>query len=131
MTDQLPTDEQLAPDEELLEELIAKKNYAKALDLIRADLAKRPKDHRLRLQQADVMILADRGMEAVPILLTLADDHANEGFFIKAIAVLKRIEKIDPGRSDVHQRFAHLMPRPRRVTPPRTIRRAGRTPKTG
>ena len=100
-----------------LQEFIAKKNYAKALELIRAELAARPKDQRLRLQQADVLILADRGKEAVSVLLGLADEHASDGFAAKAIAVLKRIEKIAPGRRDVEERLAHLIQEKVRTAP--------------
>jgi len=113
-----------------IQDLIAKKNYAKALDLIRADLAKRPKDHRLRLQQADVLILAGRGKEAAPVLLTMADEHASEGFAAKAIAVLKRVEKIDPGRRDVEQRLARLIQEKVRGTPA-TARPSSSTPEFG
>jgi tetratricopeptide (TPR) repeat protein len=91
------------------QDLVAKKNYAKALDVIKAELARRPKDQRLRLQQADVLILAGKGREAVAVLLGLADEHAADGFAAKAIAILKRIEKIDPGRRDVEDRLARLI----------------------
>jgi hypothetical protein len=108
-----------------VQELIAKKNYAKALDAVKADLAKRPKDQRLRLQQADVLILAGRDKEAVPVLLGLADEHAADGFAAKAIAVLKRIEKIAPGRRDVEDRLAHLIQEKVRSTPSAPARPAG------
>ena len=114
-----------------LQDLIAKKNYAKALELIRNDLAKRPKDHRLRLQQADVLIFAGRGREAVAVLLGLADEHASDGFAAKAIAVLKRIEKIDPGRRDVDERLAHLIQEKVRRTPSTPSRSAASMPEFG
>lgn len=100
-----------------IQEFIAKKNYAKALELVRAELASRPKDHRLRLQQADVLIMAGRAKEAVSVLLGLADEHASDGFAAKAIAVLKRIEKIAPGRRDVEERLAHLIQEKVRTSP--------------
>jgi hypothetical protein len=92
-----------------IEALIARRNYGKALELIRGELARRPHDGRLRLQQADVLILAGRAQEAVGVLMKLADEHAADGFAAKAIAVLKRIEKIAPGRRDVEQRLARLI----------------------
>ena len=100
-----------------LQEFIAKKNYAKALELVSAELASRPKDHRLRLQQADVLIMASRAKEAVAVLLGLADEHAVDGFAAKAIAVLKRVEKIAPGRRDVEERLAHLIQEKVRTSP--------------
>jgi hypothetical protein len=92
-----------------IQDLIVKKNYAKALDLIQAELRKRPKDVRLRLQQADALISAGRDREAIPVLMGLADEHASEGFTAKAIAFLKRIDKIHPGRQDVEERLSHLV----------------------
>ena len=70
----------------LIQDLIAKKNYPKAIDAINAELKKRPRDPRLRMQQADTLILANRNREAIPILMSLADDQAKEGFtdFIKS-----------------------------------------------
>lgn len=92
-----------------VQQLIAKKDYGKAVDALKAQLKTRPKDERLRLQLADVLILASRGREAVQLLLQLADDQAAEGFAAKAIAVLKRIEKVEPGRRDVEDRLAKLI----------------------
>lgn len=100
-----------------IQDFLGKKDYGKALQLIRADLAKRPQDQRLRMQQADVLIMAGRGREAIQVLLGLADDHAKEGFAAKAIAVLKRIEKIEPGRRDVEERLAGLIQEKVRSSP--------------
>jgi cyclic nucleotide-binding protein len=100
-----------------IQELIARKNYAKAVDLIKSELAKRPHDPRLRLQHADTLILAGRNREAVPAFMELADEHARDGFAAKAIAVLKRIEKIEPGRRDVEERLANLIQEKVRATP--------------
>jgi hypothetical protein len=92
-----------------IQDLIAKKNYAKAVEAISAELRKRPKDPRLRMQHADVLILANRNREAIPVLLSLADENAQDGYTAKAIAFLKRIEKLEPGRQDVEDRLAHLV----------------------
>src|SRR5262249_35088198 len=67
------------------------------------------RDSRLRLQLADVLALAGKGKEAVPILLGLADEFALEGFAAKAISVLKKVQKIDPSRRDVEARLAQLI----------------------
>ncbi len=96
-----------APGKDTVEGLVARKDYAKALELIQAQLERRPRDDRLRLQQADVLIAAGREREAVAQLMALADEQAADGFAAKAIAILKRIEKIAPGRQDVGDRLAH------------------------
>ena len=98
-------------------DLIARRSYPKAVALLQAQLARRPQDARLRLKLADVLILAGRGQEAVGILMSLADAEAADGFAAKAIAVLKRIEKIEPGRRDVEERLAHLIQEKVRLMP--------------
>lgn len=102
---------------ESVQDLINRKSYPKAIDLLKAQLKTRPKDQRVRLQLADVLVLANRGKEAGPILMGLADEHAHDGFAAKAIAILKRIEKIDPGRRDVEERLAHLLKEKTRQSP--------------
>jgi len=94
---------------EQVQDLIAKKNFPKAIEALRAQTQAKPHDRRLRLQLADVYVMADRGREAVPVLMTLADQEAKDGFAAKAIAILKRIEKIEPGRRDVEDRLAKLI----------------------
>jgi len=103
-------------------DLLAKKDYAKAIDLINRQLKARPKDQRLRLQLADTLVLANRGKEAVPALIALADEHAQDGFAAKAIAILKRIEKIAPGRRDVEDRLANLIQEKARSAPSAPVR---------
>ena len=101
----------------VLADLIARKSYPKALELLQAQLARRPNDARVRLKLADVLILVGRGREAVGILMSLADAEAADGFAAKAIAILKRIEKIEPGRRDVEARLAHLIQEKVRLSP--------------
>ena len=92
-----------------LAELIAKKQYAKAIELLRLQFGEGNRDPRMRMQLADVLIFAGRKNEAAPILMSLADEYALEGFVAKAVAVLKKLEKVDPGRADVGKRLAKLV----------------------
>src|SRR5256885_2499487 len=89
--------------------LIGKKNYTKAIEVIREQLQKQRNDPRLRLQLADVLVSAGKGREAVTILLPLADEFAKEGFAAKAISVLKKIQKLEPNRRDIDGRLAGLI----------------------
>jgi hypothetical protein len=101
--------------------LIAKKNYSKAIEVLRAQLHGQHADPRLRLQLADVLVLAGKGREAVVHLTALADEFAREGFAAKAISLLKKIQKIDPGQRDVDVRIAALIQEKQRtatVLPP-------------
>src|SRR6266545_4837230 len=91
--------------------LIARKSYAKAIEALRVQIEANRHDPRLRMQLADVLVLAGKGREAVGILTPLADEFAQEGFAAKAIAVLKKIQKVDPGHRDVDARLDLLQDR--------------------
>jgi hypothetical protein len=90
-------------------ELIQRKKFDKAERLLRKEFDAGRRDASLRLQLADVIALAGRSKEAVPIYVGLADEFARSGHAPKAIAILKKIDKISPGRSDVANRLAALI----------------------
>ena len=94
------------PKEEDVVSLIAAKKYARAIEVLKAQLQKKGANPSLRMQLADVLILADKKQEAVSLLLPLADQYARDGFAAKAVSVLKKIQKVDPGRRDVEERLA-------------------------
>ena len=79
--------------EATLPELIQRKKYDKAERLLRKEFEAGRRDATLRLQLADVIALAGRGKEAVPIYIGLADEFARAGHAPKAIAILKKIEQ--------------------------------------
>src|SRR6266540_1352489 len=97
--------------------LISRKNYSRAIEVLRAQTEGSRRDPRLRMQLADVLILAGKGREAVGILTPLADEFAQEGFAAKAIAVLKKIQKVDPAHRGVDARLAALIQEKQRVAP--------------
>jgi hypothetical protein len=90
-------------------DLIARRKYGRAIELLRARIERENRDHHLRLQLADALVLAGRPDEAVPLFIDLADEFARDGFAGKAIALLKKLEKIVPGRADVEARLARLI----------------------
>jgi hypothetical protein len=94
--------------------LVAKKQYSKAIEIIRAQLHAKGADQRMRLQLGDILVMAGRPRDAVAVLLPLADEYARDGFAAKAISVLKKIQKIDP-RREVEQRLATLIEEKQRV----------------
>ena len=93
-----------AKDDDVLT-LISKKNYAKAIEVLKKGKA----DARAKIQLADVLVLAGKDREAIAVLAPLADEYAREGFAAKAVAVFKKIQKIDPTRRDVEQKLASLI----------------------
>jgi cAMP-dependent protein kinase regulator len=93
-------------------ELVVRKDYPKAIELISAELQKNSRNERLRVQLAHVLALAGKKAEAVDVLDRLADDLARDGFGTKAVAVLKKMQKLDPSRSGIDERVAALIGRP-------------------
>jgi hypothetical protein len=61
------------------------------------------------MKLADVLVLSGRQREAVPVLLGLADEFAAEGQAAKSIALLKKVQRIDPGRKDVEAKLADVL----------------------
>jgi CRP-like cAMP-binding protein len=61
-----------------------------------------------RLRLADLLVQLGKRAEAVPVFLALAEDLAADGFVARAIAALKRVEKLEPGRPDVEARLSAL-----------------------
>jgi hypothetical protein len=95
--------------------LIARKDYAKAIEIIKNQLKAGRENARLRMQLADVLILAGKTKEAVMVLTPVADAFAKEGFAAQAIAVLKKIQKLEPGRRDVDAKLAGLIEEKQRL----------------
>jgi len=110
--------------EEDVVSLISAKKYARAVEVLKAQLQKRGANPSLRMQLADVLIMADKKQEAVALLLPLADQYARDGFAAKAVSVLKKVQKVDPGRKDVEERLARQIEERQReaaVSLPRSV----------
>jgi CRP-like cAMP-binding protein len=71
----------------------------KAIEVLEAHFGQGRWDPRMRLRLADVLLKAGKYQDAVPVLIGLADELARAGYSEKAIAMLKKIEKIQ--RRDV------------------------------
>jgi tetratricopeptide (TPR) repeat protein len=95
--------------------LIARKDYARAIQVIKRQLETQRHDSRLRLQLGDLLVLAGKTKEAVAILTPLADEFAREGFAAKAISVFKKIQRIDPSQRNVDAKLATLIQDKQRV----------------
>ena len=89
-------------------ELIAKKRYTRALQVLRQQLTRPGVTVNQRLQLADLLVQLGRPAEAVPVFIGLAEELAKDGFIARAIAALKRVEKLDPGQPHVEARLAAL-----------------------
>lgn len=99
---------------EEVDRLIARKRYAKAIELVRELAKAEPHNIRWRTQLADLLAVEGPAAEAVQILAKLANELAEAGFDAKAIAVLKKIQRIDPENRSVPEKIAALIRRQRR-----------------
>jgi CRP-like cAMP-binding protein len=91
-----------------VDELVAKERYAQAAAVLRAEIQGRTPTLPERLRLADLLVLADRGEQALPILVGVADELARYGFDDRALEALRRADAIAPGRPDVRDRFEAL-----------------------
>jgi hypothetical protein len=90
-------------------DLIRRKKYKAAEQLLRKQFAAGRRDAELRQQLADVIALDGRKDEAATIYVSLADELARGGHAARAIVVLKKLEQVAPGRKDVAQKLAALI----------------------
>lgn len=88
--------------------LVAKGRYAQAVAVLRTQIQGRTPTIDERLRLSDLLVLADRAEQAVPILLGVADELARYGFTDRALEALRRADAVAPGRSDVRDRFEAL-----------------------
>jgi CRP-like cAMP-binding protein len=97
--------ERLPPN---VDELVADEKYAQAAAVLRAEIKGRQPTLSERLRLADLLVLADRGHEAVPMLLAVADDMARFGMTERALEALRRADAITPGQAAVRERFESM-----------------------
>jgi thioredoxin-like negative regulator of GroEL len=91
-----------------VDELVCKGRYAQAIALCRVEFERRQPSAAERLRFADLLVLAGRASEALPILLGVADEQARYGFHEKALEALRRANAIEPRRPEVTRRLEDL-----------------------
>jgi tetratricopeptide (TPR) repeat protein len=72
--------------------------------LVQAD----PKDSRLLLKLGDLYTRQGASKDAAATYRKVAEQYAEQGFFLKAVAVYKQILKLDPSQTDVWERLAEM-----------------------
>ena len=87
---------------------VARREYDKAIKAYRAILGAQPGNYNLNHKVADVLCLAGRQRDSLQDYSIAADGYAREGFLIKSVAILKKMQKIDPGNSTIESRLAGL-----------------------
>src|ERR1700730_11801415 len=90
------------------EKYAAKGKLGSALkDYLRV-LEENPKDIATLNRVGDLHVRMNRAAESIPYFTRIADHYSRDGFFLKAIAIYKKINKIDPSRLEVYDRLADL-----------------------
>ncbi len=91
-----------------MDDLVARRQYVKAVEAFYEELEGRQPTAAERLRLADLLVLAGRDEEAIPILLGVADEQKRFGFDDKALEALRRASEVQPGNPEVEKRLARL-----------------------
>lgn len=77
------------------------KEYRRALDLA-------PNDTNTLNRLGDLLVRVNRIDEAIDVYQQIAEHFAQDGFFLKAIAIFKKVNRLDPQRTQTYERLADL-----------------------
>ena len=79
----------------------ALKDYVKVLE-------ETPADINILNKVGDLYVRLGRNDESIPFFLRIAEHYARDGFYVRAIAMYKKINKLDPARLDIYEKLAEL-----------------------
>src|SRR5262245_5949385 len=94
------------------EKLLSRGKLDQALREYLRVLEDNPKDIPTLNKVGDLYVRMNRPGESIPYFERIADFSSKDGFFLKAIAIYKKINKIDPARLEVYDRLADLYHKP-------------------
>ena len=90
------------------EKLVAKGKIEPAIKEYERLLDDNPSDVNTLNRIGDLWVRINRTDEAVKVFGKIADHYSRDGFFLKAIAIYKKINKLDPSKLDVYAKLADL-----------------------
>ncbi len=90
------------------EKLLSRGKYDAALKEYGRLLEENPNDILVLNKMGDVSVLLNRPVESISFFTKIADRYAKDGFFLKAIAIYKKINKLDPSKLEVYNFLADL-----------------------
>ncbi|MBV9071570.1 MAG: tetratricopeptide repeat protein [Acidobacteria bacterium] len=90
------------------EKLVAKGKIEPAIKEYERLLDDNPSDVNTLNRIGDLWVRINRNDEAVKVFGRIADHYSRDGFFLKAIAIYKKINKLDPSRLDIYAKLADL-----------------------
>ena len=100
-----------APREQVVqtaEKYVSRGKIEPAIREYRKLLADNPNDINTLNRIGDLYARIQRIDEAVDFFTQIAEQYTTEGFFVKAIAIYKKIIKLDPTRLEVYEKLAEL-----------------------
>ena len=77
------------------------KQYRRVVDLA-------PHDTNALNRLGDLLVRVSRIPEAIEVYQRIADHFGEDGFFLKAIAIYKKVNRLDPRRTETYERLANL-----------------------
>jgi pilus assembly protein FimV len=90
------------------EKLVAKGKIEPAIKEYERLLDDNPSDVNTLNRIGDLWVRINRNDEAVKTYGKIADHYSKDGFFLKAIAIYKKINKLDPSKLEVYAKLADL-----------------------
>src|SRR6476469_5494003 len=90
------------------EKLVQKGKIDSAIKEYERLLEDNPNDVNTLNRIGDLWVRINRNDEAVKTFGKIADHYSKDGFFLKAIAIYKKINKLDPSKLDIYAKLADL-----------------------
>lgn len=90
------------------EKLVAKGKIEPAIKEYERLLEDNPNDVNTLNRIGDLWVRISRSDEAVKVFVKIAEHYSRDGFFLKAIAIFKKINKLDPSKLDIYAKLADL-----------------------
>lgn len=90
------------------EKYVTKGKLDAAIREYRKVLAENPNDANTLNRVGDLYARIERFDEAVKLFSQIAEQYTQDGFFVKAIAIYKKIIKLDPSSLQVYEKLAEL-----------------------
>ncbi|HYK02901.1 MAG TPA: tetratricopeptide repeat protein [Thermoanaerobaculia bacterium] len=90
------------------EKLVAKGKIEPAIKEYERLLEDNPNDVNTLNRIGDLWVRINRSDEAVKVFSKIAGHYSKDGFFLKAIAIYKKINKLDPSQLDIYAKLADL-----------------------
>lgn len=89
-------------------DLVTQGKLDKAIREYEKLLAVDPKDMRVKMQIAELFIKRRQVADAVKVYREVAESYSHDGFFLKAVTILKNILRLNPSLLEVNQSLAVL-----------------------